>query len=420
VAFYVQKSLAQGPIRFGVAPRREVSDIDSDATLSTGPRGEFARRSGETFFFAGAPAPIGAPSLPTEKSISSTPFWSSLKPDGTPRRWGFLALMIFGAIFVLLGFAVVATKGAQGWIEVILGIIMIGVPIALTAKERKTIREQEEKERAEREERERRHREMLKNYTAALEALRANVNDSTLAAVRREREALDLPYELWAPVARQTMLAIGFDALGKSGPARAKEVADMIRRAAEAAGLNAEDETASRQALYRAALWHLVADDRVGPPQQQLLSQLQSGLGVDADQQSVLTQFDKLRGVTRDNLPKAQSPAPLQFREYCVLATSGQTLDMKRDKKARTETLEPAQNATVIVTNKRLIIDTKKRTEIALPQIDDVEVDADADALIVRTSDVKHPIRLRLPEPFYAAALIDMAASLDERPKGFS
>src|ERR1700760_1083463 len=86
VAFYIQKSLAHGPIRFGVAPRREIGQIDSDAALSTGPRGEFARKSAEGFFFAGAPVSIGLPTLPTEKSISSTPFWSSLRPDGTPKR----------------------------------------------------------------------------------------------------------------------------------------------------------------------------------------------------------------------------------------------------------------------------------------------------------------------------------------------
>jgi hypothetical protein len=419
VAFYIQKSLAHGPIRFGVAPRREIGQIDSDAALSTGPKGEFARKSDEGFFFAGAPVSIGLPTLPTEKSISSTPFWSSLRPDGTPKRLGFLALIILGVLFVLLGFAVVANKGAQGWVEVILGAIMIGVPIALTAQERKKIREQEEKERVEREERERRHREMLKAYTDALEKLRAGVNDETLGLVRREREALELPYEIWSTVAKQTMLAIGFDALAKMGPARAKEIADLIRRAAEATGLNAEDEAAARQAVYRAAVWHLVADDRVGTSQQPILRQLQSGLGVEADQDSVLAQFDKLRGVTRHNLPKAQAPMPLQFREYGVLATSGQTLNVKRDKKARSETIVPAQNATVVVTNKRLIVDTKKHTEVALSKIDDVEVDADADVLTIRTADEKHPIRLRVPEPFYAAALIDMAASLDERPKGF-
>ena len=420
MAFYVQKSLAHGPIRFGVSPRRALTAIDSDAALSTGPRGDFTRRSGEGFFFGGAPVSIGAPSIPVEKSITSTPFWSSLKPDGTPRRWGFLALIVLGVLFILLGLAVVANKGAQGWVEVILGIIMIGVPIALTAQERKKIREREEQERVEREERERRHREMLSAYLSALEALRTNVNDETLGNVRREREALDLPYEIWSTVARQTLLAIGFDTLARLTPARAKDVADRMRRAADAAGLSEADEAATRQAIYDTVVWHLLADDRVGATQQKELEQLRAGLGVEASNQTVLDQFDRLRGLTRTDLPRPQCPIPLQFREYCVLTASGEALTMKHDKKSRTDTFAPAGAATIFVTNKRLVVDAKKRMEVPLAKIDDVDVDADANVLLVRTADAKHPIRLRLPEPFYAAALIDMASTIDERPKGFS
>jgi hypothetical protein len=424
VAFYVQKSLAHGPIRFGVSPRRELDQIDSDAALSTGPEGEFVRKSAEVFFFAGSPTTIGSPQIPTETIISATPFWSSLRPDGTPRRWGFLALIVFGILFVLLGLSVVAKKGPQGWIEVILGAAMVATPIVLTAQERKTIREREESERAEREERERRHREMLASYTSALEKLRAQVTDETLRNAKRERDALDLPYEIWAPVARQTVLAIGFDALARMSPGRAKEVGDLMRRVAQAAGLTPEDEAAPRQELYRAVLWHFLADDRVGNAQRRQIEQLRNGLALNAEdvasEESAAGQFDRLRGITRTNLPRPQCPIPLGFREHCAFVASGQTLTVKRDKKKRTETLAPAHPCTVIVTSKRLIVDAKKRTEVPLTKIDDVEVDADANLLMIRTADVKHPIRVRVPEPFYAAALIDIASTIDERPREYA
>src|SRR6185295_7420471 len=164
----------------------------------------------------------------------------------------------------------------------------------------------------------------------------------TLATIRREREALDLPYEIWSTVAKQTILAIGFEALAKLSPARAKEVGDRMRVAGEAAGLKPEDEAAMRQAVYRAALWHLIADDRIGDAQKAQLERLRTGLGledgvIDGDHAAV-AQFDRLRGLTSTNLPKAQCPMPLGFREYCVLMTTGQTLLVKADKKARTET----------------------------------------------------------------------------------
>ena len=38
---------------------------------------------------------------------------------------------------------------------------------------------------------------------------------------------------------------------------------------------------------------------------------------------------------------------------------------------------------------------------------------------MIRTAETKHPIRLRVAEPFYAAAIIDLATTIDERPKGF-
>ena len=144
MTFFVRKRLALGPIRFGVLPRQRVEAIDDDPALSTGAGGEFVRRGGRHGFFFGDTTRFDAPSLPVAKSISSMPFWLSLKPDGTPRRWGFLALMAFGAILLLLGLAVVARKGPQGWFEILLGLAMIGTPIALTAQERKVLRENEE------------------------------------------------------------------------------------------------------------------------------------------------------------------------------------------------------------------------------------------------------------------------------------
>src|SRR5437588_5215987 len=143
MTFFVEKKLALGPIRFGVSPRQLAEKIDRDDSLSTGASGEFVRRGTQGFFFEDRTS-IDQPTLPAVRSISATPFWTSLKPDGTPRSYGFLALLGFGALFFLIGLAVVARKGPQGWVEVILGLAMITTPIALTAQKRKKIQEQEE------------------------------------------------------------------------------------------------------------------------------------------------------------------------------------------------------------------------------------------------------------------------------------
>lgn len=139
MTFFVEKTLALGPIRFGVSPRQATDKIDQDDSLSTGASGEFVRHGSQGFFFEDRVS-IDQPTLPTTRSITSMPFWTSLKPDGTPRSYGFLALLGFGALLFLLGLGVVGRKGPQGWVEVILGLVMIAVPITLTAQQRKQIR----------------------------------------------------------------------------------------------------------------------------------------------------------------------------------------------------------------------------------------------------------------------------------------
>src|SRR5437867_12594129 len=112
MTFYVEKKLALGSISFGVMPGHEPA-IDDDPTLSTGAAGEFMRHRKDGFFFGG-PDRFAGPTLAVTPSISSTAFWTSLKPDGTPRRYGLLALLAFGVLFVLIGLAVLVREGPQG------------------------------------------------------------------------------------------------------------------------------------------------------------------------------------------------------------------------------------------------------------------------------------------------------------------
>jgi hypothetical protein len=408
VTFYVQKDLATGPIRFGVSPRKTVDVIDQDSSLSTGGSGQFLRRRTPAFYFADE-RPIGAPTVPTKASISSTPFWTSLRPDGTRRGYVFLGLLIAGALLVLLGFSVVMRKGPQGWIEVVLGTAMIATPIVKTAQKRKQLREQEERERAEREETERRHREMLASYTAALERLRREPTDAALEELARARDAIELPYDLWSPAAKRTVLDIGFHALERLTPVHAQEIGELMDRASAAAGLSAEDETATKHDLYSTVVWHLLADDRLGDAQADQLRTLRGGLGIWERDAPVETKagdaFQRLRGVNREKLPRAPCPFPLEFHEYCIHSTRGRY--------DRTE-------GTVGITNRRLVLAAKKLQDVPLMKIDDVEVDVDRNRIIVRTAKPMKPIELEVEDPIYTAALLDLATTIDERPRSFA
>jgi len=424
VAFYIRKTLALGPIRFGVAPRKPLESIDSDAALSTGAKGEFLRRQTRAFFFADNRSTPGA-TLPVTRGISGTPFWKSVF-DGTTRGWIFLASTILGVILLLLGVAVIARKGPQGWVEVILGLAAIVTPLVMTAQTRRKIREQEERDRAAREEEERRNREMLAAYTTALDNLRASPNDVALGAAAREREALTLPYEIWSGLARRTVVAIAFDALHRLGSEKASEVNDLVTRASRAVGLSPADELGVKVDLYRTAAWHLLADDRAASAQEASLRQLREGLELGENdvplELSAVDEFARLRGYSRDHAPKTDCPFPLGFHEYCLHVAKGSILKRTKARvdKKRIEKLVPDEPCTLIVTNRRLILDAKKRTEILLPKIDDVELDADENVLAIRAAKGIKPLDLQLDDPIYTGTVIDIATSLNERPRGFA
>jgi len=383
MTFFVRKRLALGPIRFGVLPRQTVEAIDGDPALSTGPGGEFVRRGGKHGFFFGDTTRFDAPALPVAKSISSLPFWTSMKAHP-----GYVALAAAGVVFVLLGFAVIGRKGPQGWVEVILGLAMIGAPIALTARERKELREKEERERAEREAVEKRNRELLAAYTGALERVRRERTPEALAALARERAALTLPDEIWVPAARRTALLIGFEELSKGSTA----VIDDVGRAA---GLTDADIAAIKADIYRTVLWHLLADDRAGEAQEARLRELASELGYNGDD-GASEQFRRLRGITAKTLPQIESPVKLGFQERAI------------------HTAGP-----LVITNKRLIVRDRKQIDIPLPQLNDIDVDADEEAITIDNAVTKKPVVIRVDDAIYAAALLELAAGLDQRPKRF-
>jgi hypothetical protein len=404
VTFYVQKQLALGPIRFGVNPRWALAAIDDDPALSTGGSGEFVRRRGEGFFFADN-ARFAGPSVPAAKSISSTPFLSSLKPDGTPRGYGYLALLAGGTLFFLLGLAVLMRKGAAGWVEIILGLGMIVTPFILTAQRRKQIREQEERERAEREAEEARKRKMLGDYATALERIRTDRSDDALDVLQREREALTLPYEIWGPTARVTALRVGFEELSKRGVAGAADVARSMNRVSAASGLTTEDTFGVLLDLYRVVVWHILADDRLGQAQEAELLALRKGLNIwDRDvplEAHAADEFRALRGVDRKTIRKIDCGLPLGYGEYCIHQTQ-------------------SDQGPLVVTNKRLMLRARKPLELEHPKIDEVAVDMDTSTVIIRGGDPKKPLRAKVEDPITTAALIDLASELDVKPKGFA
>jgi hypothetical protein len=405
MSFTVQKSLGNSLFRFAVGRRRELSSIDGNAEMSTGPTGEFVRHRPEIFYSADLRA-IRSPEVPKARSISGTPFWSSIAERG----WSMLGMMAAGGLFLLLGLAVLASGKPAGWFWIILGFILIAIPIGIAWQKRRVIRIAEDRVRREREERDARNRELLAAYTTSLERLRDDPSDTTLASVLAENEKLDLPYAVWADTAIGTVLHVGFSTLARVGPERAAEVANLMDRASQAAGLIAEDARDVKHALYSTVLWHYIADDRLGNAQLQVVRAVQHGFNIKDEHLPIDTsaeaQFHRLRGVDHRNAPRCNTTVALNLNEYCMHTSAIRLAD--------------GGETTAWVTNRRVIVEGAKAVEVSVPKIDEVFVDADQQSITVRSSDLKRPLEFRVTEAIYFAAMLDLATRLDDRPKSFA
>ena len=380
MTFYVEKRLPLGSISFGVTPSLAAVPDEGEPNLLTGPNGEYLRR-GDGFFFGGHDRFAG-PSLPVHSGITTIPFLRSMKPESR-RDWALLALMLLGFVFILLGIAVTVRKGPQGWVEIVLGAAMIVVPILRTLQRRRRIRRQEERERAEREAEEKRNGELLAAYTTALGHARED-----LAALERERDRLTLPYEIWAPAVRRTVLLMGFEELARDG-----RVAECVERAGRAAGLRPEDIAGVKADMVRTVVWHLLAAGRQ-PEAEALRRRL--GASELPEETSAVEQFHRVRDL---KLTRGRCTFPVGFNESCYLQTE-------------------SDRGTVHVTNKRLIVESKKRVELPIPLQFDVVAHPDAGTVTVKTE--KRPLVLSVAEPIYTAAVLDAVSAIDERPRAWA
>ena len=406
MSFTVQKNLGNSVFRFAVGRRREFRSIDHNTELSTGPGGEFVRHRPEIFYSADL-RQIHKAEMPKPRSVTSTSFWSTMAEGGKVN----FALLGAGGLFLLLGLAVMANQRPMGavlfWL--VLALVAIAIPLGRTFQKRRSVRLAEERKTRERVERDQRNAEMLATYTAALEQLREDPSDAALARVLAENEKLDLPYAVWADTAIGTVLHVGFSTLAKVGPERAAEVAQLMDRASDAAGLIAEDAKAVKQALYSTIFWHFTADDRLGEEQLKIVRAIQQGFGLTPEELPIDTsaeqQFERLRGVDHRNAPRCNTTIALNLNEYCMYTAPIRVGEAERN---------------AIVTNKRFIIDGEKPVEVAVPKIDDIFVDADRYAVSMRAPELKRPLEFRAGEPIYLAAMLDLATRLDDRPKSFA
>jgi hypothetical protein len=406
--FYVRKMLPSGLVRFGVAERAAEVPASGSEMFSTGPAGEYLRRSQGGLYFAEERGEAPAQLMPSEWSIRRR---SSLSI-------GAKILIGVGALILLLGILLLANKGDPiAWIEIVLGLAMIGTPIVRTARLRRELRAQAERERVEREETEKRNREIVGEFAQLLEALRSDHGPAALQRVRAARQGRDIPYQAVAPMARQTARLVGFEILSGFPTLDADGVAREMESMLDAIGLQDEDRRLVQRHLWQKLVWHLLADDRMGDGHREPLERLRKALNIEpAEIQKdgeAIRQFSYLRGLTVPNLPRVDSPVPLKFQEVCHHRTRGELLKM-----GRRGQWHSSGERTVVVTSRRVVVANQKLIDLRFEEIFELEVDADLNLLTIVTGDQDKIHTVRISDPIYTAGVIAIASKTPRKPKG--
>src|SRR6266446_8387560 len=162
-----------------------------------------------------------------------------------------------------------------------------------------------------------------------------------------------------------------------------------------------EDALAVKRDLYETVVWHLLADDRVGLTQEAQLSSLREGLGMPGDEIGAIEQFRRLRDLGAKSLHTIDCGFSAAYGERCVHLTE-------------------TPDGPLFITSKRLVLGARKPVEVELPKIDDLTVDADASAVLIRAGNARKSLSARVEDPIYTAAVIDLAGTLDATPKGLA
>ncbi len=410
MSFQIQRQIGSTLIRFGVAPDR--NGPDSDQPLwSTGPDGQYRPLSPTPLFYREESDDL---SLAREGHHHSGR-WSGLR--GLPIVS--IVTISVGVVLILLGVLVLLLRNdAIGWIEVVLGVIIIVVPWLLSARKRRQARADALRREEERAAEEERRRELIGDYVHHLEQISFEADTEELERIREERTSREIPPEALLPVARDAVHRAGFGAIaaGRS----AGEVGSVIARIGDAVGLGGEEIRQARLYLYQKLVWHLLADSRCDRAHRERLEELARGLDLTPDElereRNAVDQLERVKGLKRSALPEVRWKGDLRFQEVCHHSTPAATLDApRRWGSVRSSDSKPAD----LVVSSRRILYPQGKLSIPLDQIYEIAIDADRNELVVTRGGRKPALHhFVLEDPIFTAGIIEAARQAPRKPAG--
>lgn len=404
--FNVLRTVGSTRFRFGVAMDRN-GHSDTTSEWSTGPSGEYRRRTEKGLFY-------------TEEG---TDMPTTLAETGDRANWGGLTLspFIIGALVVgglLLVFGVVnfATGNtAGGVILLILGLAIGIAPWIATSRQRREARLERERLQQGRATEEERLREAVGELSRDIDAIGPDSTDDQIERLRRNRAARNIPYEAIAPLGIAAALRTGFGMIAEGRTL--EETANRMRLIGDAVALTVDDQREALTRLHQIVVWHLLADDRMNAEQEAQLEAIRVAFDLDDDaiaiETSSMRQFEALESVRPKEVPVVQCQFELKFQEACHHATRATSLGVKHGREER------GVEGDLFVTSRRVFLAGDKDVEIPLGRIYELNVDADSGRLTILEGGKKsRPWHFVLPDPIYSAGLIRAAAATPRKPAG--
>jgi hypothetical protein len=427
VSFYVSRLLASGPVRFGTGERVADPAIDDlgGENLSTGPSGEFIRFRTSSSIFS-SPAGSGAGVFETRSAAFPTDPNEPVLP-----LWGWISIG-FGVLLFLLGVLNVVNNGhPAGWVTMLIGAGLIGLPFMLTAKQKRETRARRDKEGLERQQAEQQLQEIAGSYVERVRALSTADDEEALVAVRAAREHKEIPYEHIQQPAREAALRVAFAALSRwDRKIPGGGVKEAIDRAALAMGLSDSDRRAVRLATFQKAWWHQLADDRLSPQFRAQLEELRDALRIRPEDTEVevraAAEFEQLAGISPRTLPRPECPFKLRPLEVCVHVSTVRPTEPSSGfripgrKPNFNEPWKDAPEEQLVITTQRILLSAGKSIEADIKKVWDLEAHYDVDILEITIGggSRKQHYYLRCNDPIVTGGLAVLAAQAPLKPKG--
>lgn len=179
----------------------------------------------------------------------------------------------------------------------------------------------------------------------------------------------------------------------------------------------------ARADAFREVYLEAIGDAELSEPEQTALDHIRRRLGIPEEalkvELEVVRRLREVRKIREGELPVIEPGKPLQKSEVCHYEAPARILKEKNIKSFQSEGqkynvrgLLVDKEATLLITNKRMLLVHQGTTTVRLDKILDLDVDYDRSLLIVTKDGTRSPVIITTPDALKAGAIVAAASGL--------